>query len=102
MCVPVLLLQPFVENAVKHGVSPCADGGTISLIVRIQDGRVLASIEDDGVGLGNSPHRGAGKTIENCRERLRLTYGDRARVDMTERKSGGTRVALSWPFQALV
>ena len=95
--VPVLVLQPFVENAIKHGFSHRARGGRVRLEVRQSGERVDAMIEDDGVGFGQSPEAGNGKAIANCRERLSLTYGDRAQLDIGARTGGGTRVTVSLP-----
>lgn len=107
--VPVLLLQPFVENAVKHGISPRAQGGRIRLGVRLEDagvgtephhGRscVIVSIDDDGVGLGNSRHEGAGKAMSNCKDRLTLTYGEAAHLEIAAASGGGTRVKITMPL----
>lgn len=95
--VPVLVLQPFVENAIKHGFSHRARGGTVRLEVRRNGDHVETLIEDDGVGFGHSPQSGAGKAIANCRERLALTYGDKAQLDVAARPGGGTRVTVSLP-----
>jgi signal transduction histidine kinase len=95
--VPVLILQPFVENAVKHGIAPRACAGCVRLEVRQEGTRILATIDDDGVGLGHSAHRGAGKAIANCQERLALTYGREAGLLVEAREGGGTRVDLWLP-----
>ena len=95
--VPVLLLQPFVENAVKHGLSGRARGGVLRLAVHGEGPRVRATIEDDGVGLGGSPERGAGRAVANCEERLRLTFGRDARLEIAAREGGGTRVVITVP-----
>jgi hypothetical protein len=54
-------------------------------------------VEDDGVGFGESPERGTGKGIANCKERLALTYGARASLVVAAREGGGTRVVVSLP-----
>ncbi len=95
--IPVLLLQPFVENAIKHGFSHRARGGSVRLEVSMRDTEVHAIIEDDGVGFGQSPEAGAGKAIANCRERLTLTYGGRAALEVGERAGGGARVTVTFP-----
>lgn len=96
--VPVLLLQPFVENAVKHGIAPRAKGGTVRLSIAQRDDQLVASVVDDGVGLGASRDVGAGRAILNCRERLSLAYGDAARVELAPCTSGGTSVSVSLPL----
>lgn len=100
MHVPVLVLQPFVENAVKHGIGPRARGGRITMMVsRGRDG-VIVTIEDDGVGLGQSTHAGAGRAITNCETRLALTWGEAAELRCDTRPSGGTRVTVKMPCPA--
>jgi signal transduction histidine kinase len=96
--VPVLLLQPFVENAIKHGIATRSCPGEVRLEVRLEGMRVCAVVDDNGVGFGQSPHRGAGKAIANCRDRLSLTYGDSAGLTVGPRHGGGTRVCLSFPL----
>jgi signal transduction histidine kinase len=95
--IPILVLQPFVENAVTHGISQRARGGRVSVSARLLDSCVELCVEDDGVGLGQSTHRGSGKAMANCRNRLSLAYGDRARLDVSERGGGGTKVVVSIP-----
>jgi LytS/YehU family sensor histidine kinase len=95
--VPMLLLQPLVENAVKHGIAPRASGGSVAVRV-VPEARGLAVIiEDDGVGFGNSAALGNGRALTNCKERLRLTYGEGATLDLAPRVGGGTRAHLSLP-----
>lgn len=96
--VPVLVLQPFVENAVKHGFSQRARGGKVRLEVRMNGKHLDVTVDDDGVGLGQSPERGMGKGIANCKERLSLTYGARASLVVGAREGGGTRVVVSLPM----
>jgi len=95
--VPVLILQPFVENAIKHGIAPRACSGCVRLEVRLQGLRVYATIDDDGIGIGHSPDKGAGTAISNCQERLALTYGKEAGLTVRAREAGGTRVDLWLP-----
>jgi signal transduction histidine kinase len=95
--VPVLVLQPFVENAVEHGLSQRAKGGRLSVGIRKNGERLDITIEDDGVGFGRSTRTGAGKAISNCKERLALSYGDRASLALGPREEGGARVVVSLP-----
>jgi len=95
--IPVLTVQPLVENAVKHGLSNLARGGKIRLSVHTEGTQVNVRVEDDGVGLGNSVQRGTGSGIANCRERLRLTYGQTGRLDIHSRPEGGTAAWLTLP-----
>jgi two-component sensor histidine kinase len=98
--VPVLLLQPFVENAVEHGLSERARGGKVRVDLRRNGSRLDIVIEDDGVGFGKSSRVGAGKAITNCKERLALAYGDRACLEIGASSEGGARVVMSLPVGA--
>ncbi len=95
--VPVLLLQPLVENAVKHGLSSRASGGRVWIKAQLQDDRLELGVEDDGVGFGNSPYSGSGTALENCRKRIELGFGKRGKLEVLPRTGGGTRIALSIP-----
>jgi sensor histidine kinase YesM len=100
--VPPLIVQPIVENAVRHGVSPLIEGGRISITAGVENGRLRVVVEDDGAGWeGESGEelfeRGYG--LRNVRDRLRNRYGERrwVRIDRTE--NGGTRVELTLPAE---
>jgi len=98
--VPTLLLQPLVENAVRHGIGPHLAGGRVVVRAR-RDGEWLAvEIEDDGAGL---PEPGApvrdGVGLANTRARLAELYGERQRLELRPRAGGGTVVSLSLPFR---
>ncbi len=96
--IPVLLLQPLVENAVKHGLSSRATGGHIWIKARLNNGKMELLVEDDGVGFGNSPYAGSGTALENCRKRLELGFGKRSeKMEIARREAGGTTVLLVWP-----
>ncbi len=96
--VPVLLLQPLIENAVKHGISPRASGGTVTIrAARVQD-MLNITVSDDGVGLGNAPHTdGTGKALDNVRERLRLLYDGRASLHIASNM--GTTITIMLPMR---
>ncbi len=95
--VPVLILQPLVENAVKHGLSPRAAGGRIWIGAALQDGHLEMRVEDDGVGFGQSPYKGSSTALENTRKRLELGYGREGRLEISSRKDGGSMVVLTMP-----
>jgi two-component system, LytTR family, sensor histidine kinase AlgZ len=84
--VPPLLLQPVVENAVNHGISPRRGPGRIEVRAAAQDGRLHIEIEDDGLGVGASPGKGSGTALTDIEERLRLSYGSDASL---RRDAGG-------------
>ena len=103
--VPSMLLQPLIENSIKHGLEPRIDGGTVTLRSRITaDGRLLVEVEDDGVGMapgrvtaGAIKRPGTGIGMRNVRERMQVLYGDSAEVSIESRPGRGTKVALSMP-----
>ncbi len=74
--VPPLCLQPLVENAVLHGAVSQRRGGMVLVRAERSDGQLQLSVQDDGPGLGQSPHRGNGIALNGLRERLRILYAD--------------------------
>ncbi len=92
---PPLLLQPLVENAVKHGLEPKIEGGEITIAAA--DGGGIARIEVRDTGQGFSSISGSGVGIENVRERLRLLYGDRGRLLLEENQPSGVRAVIEVP-----
>jgi len=95
--IPVLSLQPLVENAVKHGLSSRASGGRIWIGAGLSGGSLQIKVEDDGVGFGNSPYAGSGTALDNCRKRLELGFGKEGKLEILPREGGGTRIILSMP-----
>ena len=95
--VPVFVLQPIVENAVRHGVARRADAGQIAIEARIAADRLVLSVEDDGIGIGERQAEGIG--LGNTRERLRTMYGDAAALRIEPAPSGGTRVVIEIPVR---
>jgi two-component system LytT family sensor kinase len=106
--VPGMLLQPLIENSIKHGLEPRISGGTVTLRSRITaEGRLLIEVEDDGVGMAperNNPSAvsglvrpGTGIGMRNVRERMRVLYGELAEVEMVSRPGRGTKVTLLMP-----
>jgi two-component system LytT family sensor kinase len=103
--VPSMLLQPLIENSIKHGLEPRIEGGTVTLRSRMmEDGRMLVEVEDDGVGIapgrtgtGNIQRPGTGIGMKNVRERMEVLYGEAAEVKMESRPGRGTKVALYIP-----
>ena len=80
-----MLLQPLVENAIKHGLEPKIDGGHVAVIASADHAELRIEIEDTGLGFGASPDTaGAGSGIANVRARLAATYGDSARLLIDE------------------
>jgi signal transduction histidine kinase len=95
--VPGFILQPLVENAIRHGVAKRADAGLIEIGARIVDDRLELSVRDDGVGMSALQSEGVG--LSNTRERLRTMYGERASMTFRTPDGGGMEVVLSIPLR---
>ena len=100
--VPSILLQPLIENSIKHGLEPRIHGGTVTLRSRLEGDRVLIEVADDGVGMGNRPasalrRPGAGIGMKNVRERLEVLYGNQARFSVVSTPGRGTLVSIEIP-----
>jgi ligand-binding sensor protein len=108
VALPVLTLQPLVENAVVHGIEPRRAGGSITLRARADGGAAVIEVIDDGVGLARSPqgatgavitHRSsAGIGLDNLRERLRYLYGARGQLELEPGAHGGVTARLRLPL----
>ncbi len=97
-CPPITLLT-LVENAVRHGIDPAEDGGRIDIDVRLRGDRCLVQVWDTGVGL-RAGGNGLGTGLAGLRERLRLVFGDAARLDVSERSPRGVHARLDFPARA--
>jgi two-component system LytT family sensor kinase len=93
--IPSLILQPLVENALKHGLGPKPGPGNLSISACVVGPQVRLRVEDDGMGLRPSQPRGLGLT--NVAERLRALYQDRASLTLEPGAQGGTRATLLIP-----
>jgi sensor histidine kinase YesM len=103
--VPPLLLQPLVENSIRHGLEPKVEGGRIAVRAHRDADRLVIEVSDTGVGLGAAPpSEGSGFGLEQVRERLATVYGDHGRMHLAPASSsqpeGGTRATLSFPLSA--
>ncbi len=99
--VPSLILQPIVENAIKHGLAPRASGGSIDIVARsIGDGTQLRiEVRDDGVGLGAGAEAGTGLGLAHVRKRLAQLYPGRHRFSLSAREPSGAIATLEIPLQ---
>jgi sensor histidine kinase YesM len=95
---PPMLLMSVVENAIKHGLEPQAEGGTIRLEARRRGERIAVAVVDNGRGLGAKIGNGVGLT--NLRDRLRALYADNGRFVLEEAPPHGARAAIEIPFDA--
>jgi two-component system, LytTR family, sensor kinase len=102
--VPSMLLQPLVENSIKHGLSPKVEGGSIYLRSRVSDSRLIIEVEDDGVGMGgaqleeSSSWAGMGIGMANISERLQVLYGNTARMTIDSHEGKGTLIRIRLPL----
>jgi two-component system, LytTR family, sensor kinase len=98
--VPTLILQPLVENAVRHGVLARARGGTLSVSICRRDDVLVMTVEDDGPGLGDLSGHAYGVGFKNSAERLAALYGDDAHMSVGARPCGrGFVVVVFLPFR---
>jgi two-component system LytT family sensor kinase len=100
--VPSILLQPLIENSIKHGLEPRINGGTVTLRSRLEGDRILIEVADDGVGMGNRPatalkRNGAGIGMKNVQERLEVLYGTQASFSVVSNPGRGTLVSIELP-----
>jgi len=97
--VPTLLLQPLVENAIKHGIEPLTRPGTLSLhISRPLPDLLRLVVEDDGPGLAVADPGREGVGTSNTRHRLQQQFGSRARFTLSPRPQGGTSAVIEIPL----
>jgi two-component sensor histidine kinase len=97
--VPSLLLQPLLENAIRHGLAPVREGGCVSVQANRDGERLRLTVEDDGVGMSAGSRNGVG--LRNVQERLRALYAQAAEFLIGERPGGrGTRITIVIPLHA--
>lgn len=92
---PPMMLISLVENAVKHGVDPCCECGSITIRAMENDGRLRVSVEDTGEGI--KPKKGGGLGLANIRDRLKALYGASARLVIEERAPHGVVASIEVP-----
>jgi LytS/YehU family sensor histidine kinase len=97
--LPSLILQPLVENAIKHAVSENRNGGAVEVTARAADGVIRLRVADTGRGGGASGSSGGGVGLTNIRERLNAYYGNAAAVELRDNPYGGTTAEIILPFE---
>ncbi len=98
--VPSMLLQPIIENSIRHGLAPRLEGGEIRIRTFHHDQRLVIEVEDNGIGIPEDrlPHVYAeGIGISNVHERLKVLYGDEFRLAISSQEGKGTRIRIEVP-----
>jgi len=96
--VPSLIIQPLVENAIRHGIEPHTRPGRIIVEARREGASLVLSVRDNGAGQPPGGFTREGIGLANTRERLRELYGDRHRFELRNHPEGGLEVSLTLPL----
>ena len=116
--MPVMTLQPVIENSLMHGINPKVNGGTITVRIRVRGQRLHLAVEDDGIGMSeetllrmrrqlndNAPaHKGSSKStsngiaMQNVNQRIKVYFGEQYGVDITSTEGVGTSVFITLPL----
>ncbi|GAB3251010.1 sensor histidine kinase [Chitinimonas naiadis] len=97
---PSMMLQTLVENAIKHGLEPKAEGGRLDIAAEIRDGMLEVSVTDTGMGFApKGSSSGGGVGLANIRERLKVLYSGRAELQIMIPTEGGTRATIRVPYE---
>ncbi|OON64212.1 sensor histidine kinase [Massilia sp. KIM] len=94
---PPMMLQTLIENAIKHGLEPKVEGGTITVRAHVEHATLHVDVCDDGVGI--DPHAGEGVGLANIRERLALLYGPQAELVIEAPLAGGACASIRLPYR---
>ncbi|MFN3862110.1 MAG: histidine kinase [Roseateles sp.] len=97
---PPMMIQGLVENAIKHGLEPKAEGGKLTVKAEIVHGKLAVTVADTGLGFGRAATSGTGVGLANIRERLQLLHGNKAAVTVTENQPSGTVVTITVPYRS--
>jgi len=97
--VPALLLQPLVENALRHGIEPVSQPGVVRLTARRNGSRLFLNVEDNGAGLAAAADSNSGIGLSNLRARLKMLYGDNQKLEIGPRACGGVAVQIELPIR---
>ncbi|MGZ5883986.1 MAG: sensor histidine kinase [Burkholderiaceae bacterium] len=102
--VPPLLMQPLVENSIKHGLEPKIQGGRIEITARREGDALILSARDTGIGLGALASKGTNFGMQQVRERIGTLYGSAAKLELVsaDDKEGGTLATIHLPMSKLI
>lgn len=98
LTVPPMLLQPLVENAIKHGIEPKVDGGHITIRAAREGGMLELTVADTGLGLDSPPQDGTRVGNANLRERLKVLYDERASFELLPNTPQGALARIRLPL----
>ena len=98
---PPMMIQTLVENAIKHGLEPKAEGGMLKLVAEIVHGKLQVTVADTGLGFGKAATAGTGVGLANIRERLQLLYGPKATLTVAANQPSGTTVTITVPYKTV-
>jgi LytS/YehU family sensor histidine kinase len=96
--VPHLILQPLVENAIRHGIAPHLFAGRVSVGARKVNGRLQLVVRDDGPGVGDGDAARPGIGLSNSRARLARLYGEDFALEVSNLPQGGLQARIELPF----
>jgi LytS/YehU family sensor histidine kinase len=97
--VPCFLLQPIIENAIRHGISRCEESGVIQIDANHRGSRLHLIVRDSGPGMDGRSEPGHGIGLKNTRERLAHFYGAGFEFRMATPESGGCEVLIDIPYE---
>jgi hypothetical protein len=102
---PPMMIQTLVENAIKHGLEPKAEGGHLRVVAEIVHGKLQMTVADTGLGFGmaaaSGKTAGTGVGLANIRERLQMLYGARASLTVSANQPSGTVVTVTVPYKSI-
>ena len=98
---PPMMVQTLVENAIKHGLEPKAEGGHLRVAAEIVHGKLQMTVADTGLGFGRAATAGTGVGLANIRERLQLLYGPKASLTVAANQPSGTVVTITVPYKSI-
>jgi hypothetical protein len=98
---PPMMIQTLVENAIKHGLEPKPEGGTLRLVAEIVHGKLQVTVADTGLGFGRAATAGTGVGLANIRERLQLLYGPKGTLTVAANAPSGTVVTITVPYKTV-